>query len=108
MLKNENSVQKSTKILQVTDLMVTFPLKKNFWGKVVSKIDAVNNVSLDIYRGECLGIVGESGSGKTTLGLSLLGVQKAQGDICFDGTNVNELSSKDKLHLKRKMQIVFQ
>lgn len=108
MLKNENSVQNLTKILQVADLRVTFPLKKNFWGKVVSKIDAVNNVSLDIYRGECLGIVGESGSGKTTLGLSLLGVQKAQGDVCFDGTNVNELSSKDKLHLKRKMQIVFQ
>ncbi len=108
MLKNENCVQKSTKILQVADLMVTFPLKKNFWGKVISKIDAVNNVCFDIYRGECLGIVGESGSGKTTLGLSLLGVQKAQGDVCFDGTNVNELSGKDKLLLKRKMQIVFQ
>lgn len=108
MLKNDKYVQESTKILQVSDLRVTFPLKKNFWGKVVSKIAAVNNVSLDIYRGECLGIVGESGSGKTTLGLSLLGVQKAEGNIYFNGEKLAEQSYKDKLHLKQKMQIVFQ
>ena len=108
MLKNDKYVQESTKILQVSDLRVTFPLKKNFWGKVISKIDAVNHVSFDIYRGECLGIVGESGSGKTTLGLSLLGVQKAEGNIYFNGEKLAEQSYKDKLHLKQKMQIVFQ
>lgn len=108
MLKNENHVQNATKILQVADLRITFPLKKNFWGKITSKIDALNYVSLDVYRGECLGIVGESGSGKTTLGLSILGIQKAKGEVYFGGVNLTELSHKDKLNLKRKMQIVFQ
>lgn len=107
MLKNI-SHSHSQKILQADCLKVTFPLKKNFFGKITSQINAVNNVSFDIYKGECLGIVGESGSGKTTLGLSLLGLQKAQGKVCFNGINLGELSHKDRLCLKRKMQIVFQ
>ena len=108
MLKNDIKALNREKILQVAGLNVIFPLKKNFWGKVVSQIHAVNNVSFEIYRGECLGIVGESGSGKTTLGLSLLGLQRAQGSVSFRGLNVAELSRKEKLHLKQKMQVVFQ
>ena len=108
MLKNDIKALNREKILQVAGLNVIFPLKKNFWGKVVSQIHAVNKVSFEIYRGECLGIVGESGSGKTTLGLSLLGLQRAQGSVSFRGLNVAELSRKEKLHLKQKMQVVFQ
>ena len=108
MLQNDVPVRNANKILQASDLKVTFPLKKNFWGKIISKIDAVNDVSFDIYKGECLGIVGESGSGKTTLGQSLLGLQRAYGSVSFEGINVAALSRKEKLHLKQKMQIVFQ
>ena len=60
-LKQSNNISRKN-ILEVKNLNVEFPLKKNFWGITTQTIKAVDNVSLTLKQGETLGIVGESGS----------------------------------------------
>jgi len=73
------------------------------------EVKAVRNITLDIYRGETLGLVGESGSGKTTLGRSILRLLgKQSGMISFEGQNLDSISAKAFRKIRRRMQIVFQ
>ena len=59
-------------------------------------VHAVNNVSLDIYKGETLGLVGESGCGKSTLGNMLVHLHTpTSGDIFYEGREISRLSSSD-------------
>jgi peptide/nickel transport system ATP-binding protein len=70
---------------------------------------AVDNVSITIQPGKTYGLVGESGSGKTTLGLlATLLVAPSQGEIRLDGQIVHVPDRKQNLHLRRKIQIIFQ
>ncbi len=70
---------------------------------------AVSDVTLDIRRGEVLGLVGESGSGKSTLGLALLRLAPVTaGTVAFDGTDITTLSRHALQPYRRRMQIVFQ
>ena len=70
---------------------------------------AVNDISLDIYKGETLGIVGESGCGKSTLGRVVMGIYEAtKGTITFEGKKLDLRRAKDKMEYARKAQIVFQ
>src|SRR6202044_1065076 len=72
-------------VLQATDLKVWFPIKRGLLRKVVGHIKAVDGVSVDLRKGETLGVVGESGSGKTTLGLAILRLISSDGPIVFMG-----------------------
>ena len=92
-------------ILEANNLSVSYPLKKNLWGKVIKKIDAVNNISIQLFKGETLGIIGESGSGKTTLGMCLADLIFYQGKILLHG---KEISKSQPLEFRKKIQIVFQ
>ncbi len=70
---------------------------------------AVDNVTLELRRGEVLGLVGESGSGKTTLGRTILGLEAAtRGSIIFDGRPITELSRGEFRRLRRRAQMIFQ
>jgi len=72
-------------------------------------VKAVDDVSLDIYRGEVLGLVGESGSGKSTLGRSLLRLAPVtEGSVHFDGTDVTALEGNPLKDFRRRMQMIFQ
>lgn len=91
-------------ILKADHIKVSFPLKKNLFGKVVEQLDAVNNVSFSLGQGETLGIVGESGSGKTTLAMAAVNLVKHQG--CFylkKDNNFEKINSFSK-----DLQVVFQ
>ena len=66
-------------------------------------------VSLDIARGEVLGVVGESGSGKSTLGRLLLRlIEPTAGSITFDGHDVSAMVPRDLRRFRRHMQMIFQ
>jgi oligopeptide transport system ATP-binding protein len=72
-------------------------------------LNAVDNISFNIYKGETLGIVGESGCGKTTLGRTILGLYgKTNGNVKFYGSDVHSLSLKEKKYFKKKAQIILQ
>jgi microcin C transport system ATP-binding protein len=75
---------------------------------VVGHIKAVDGVTIEVRRGETLGIVGESGSGKTTLGLALLRLISSDGPIVFMGNELQGLKFKKMRPFRRDMQIVFQ
>jgi microcin C transport system ATP-binding protein len=73
-----------------------------------NQLQAVDNVDLQLYPGETVGIVGESGSGKTTLGLCLLRLQKCTGTIHFNGHRLDQLRTQQLRPLRRNFQVVFQ
>jgi microcin C transport system ATP-binding protein len=95
-------------VVQSDGLRVWFPVKRGLLRKVVGQIKAVDGVSIQIRKGETLGVVGESGSGKTTLGLALLRLISSDGPIVFLGKNIQGLRFKAMLPFRRDMQIVFQ
>jgi microcin C transport system ATP-binding protein len=95
-------------VLQATDLKVWFPIKRGVLRKVVGHIKAVDGVTVDLRKGETLGVVGESGSGKTTLGLAILRLISSQGPIVFMGNQLQGLKFKEMRPFRRDMQIVFQ
>jgi microcin C transport system ATP-binding protein len=95
-------------VLQATDLKVWFPIKRGLMRKVVGHIKAVDGISVELRKGETLGVVGESGSGKTTLGLALLRLISSDGPIVFMGHPLQGLRFKQMRPFRRDMQIVFQ
>jgi len=76
--------------------------------KVVGYIKAVDGVSVELRKGETLGVVGESGSGKTSLGLAILRLISSDGPIVFMGNELQGLRFKQMRPFRRDMQIVFQ
>jgi microcin C transport system ATP-binding protein len=100
--------EKANTVLSAEDISVSFPLKRNWWGKVTKDLKAVQHVSLTLHEGETLAVVGESGSGKTTLGLALLKLLKSDGKIVFLGDDVSRLSNEAMRTLRKNMQVVFQ
>ena len=95
-------------VLQTTDLKVWFPIKRGVLRRTVGHIKAVDGVSVELRKGETLGVVGESGSGKTTLGLALLRLISSDGPIVFMGNQLQGLRFKAMRPFRRDMQIVFQ
>ncbi|HQD08492.1 MAG TPA: ABC transporter ATP-binding protein [Flavihumibacter sp.] len=96
-------------LLQVEDLSVWYPKRKNWFGKTTDYTKAVDAVSFNVLEGETLGIVGESGCGKSTLGRALLRLSPTNsGRILYQGEDLLALSGKRLAELRTEMQLVFQ
>ncbi|PYE89264.1 ABC transporter ATP-binding protein [Phyllobacterium leguminum] len=95
-------------VMEGRDVKVWFPIKKGFMRRTVDHVKAVDGIDVTIRAGQTLGVVGESGSGKTTLGLALSRMISSQGDIRFEGREIEGLSFKQMRPLRRELQIVFQ
>ena len=97
MASNEN---KKEKLIEMKNMKKYFPMKKR------QVLKAVENVTMDIYKGEILSLVGESGSGKTTLGRTVSRLYtKTNGDILFNGKPVEDYGRKE---FTKKVQMIFQ
>ena len=95
-------------LLEVRNLKKYFPIKTAL-GTQKGAVKAVDDVSFTIRRGTTMGLVGESGCGKSTTGRTILRLlEKTDGEVIFDGQDVNKLSKKELRALRTKMQIIFQ
>ncbi len=98
----------SETIISASHIKCYFPITKGFFNRKVGEVRAVDDVDIQLRKGETLGIVGESGSGKTTLGLALLRLVESQGVINFRGHTISDYREKQMRPLRRYFQVVFQ
>jgi len=105
--------EKKEVIFKVQNLRTWFPITKGAFKKVVGHVKAVDDVSLEVYRGETLGIVGESGCGKSTFGKTLMMLEKATGGqvlFNYDGQfrDITKFNKDEMFDFRKKVQMVFQ
>lgn len=105
LISSSANLNKKIPIVKAENIFVSYPDKKNFWGRVLTENIVLNNVGFQINKGECLGIIGESGSGKTTLAMCLAGLIPFKGNVFIHDSLINSLKNKD---FRKKVQIVFQ
>jgi peptide/nickel transport system ATP-binding protein len=97
-------------MVRLEDLRVWFPIRSGIvLDRHVGDIKAVDGVSLEIGRGETVGLVGESGCGKSTVGRATIRLyEPTSGRVVFDGQDISELSESQLRPLRRRMQMIFQ
>jgi oligopeptide/dipeptide ABC transporter ATP-binding protein len=96
-------------LLKATGLVKDFPIRGGVLARTVGYVSAVANVSLEVAKGETLGLVGESGCGKSTTGRMLLNlIRPTAGTVSFDGQPISGLKGKELARMRRRFQIVFQ
>ena len=95
-------------ILSAKHVKKYFPIK-GFFGKIVGNVKAVDDVSLDLYRGETYGLVGETGCGKSTLGRTLIRLLDAtEGTINIEGQDISKITTGEMRKMRQKVQMIFQ
>ena len=97
-------------ILKIENLKVYFPIKAGIMQRTVGHIKAVDGVSIDIKRGETVGLVGESGCGKTTIGRSIVRLNTpTSGQILLNSENdILKTEGEELRKLRKQIQIIFQ
>ena len=97
-------------LLEARDLVKHFPVHSSAFRRGAGEVvHAVDGVSLEVRRGETLGIVGESGCGKSTLGRLLVRLHEpTSGTVTFSGTDITTLSRRRLRPFRREMQMIFQ
>ena len=112
MAENQNVKDEREILIKVRNLKTWYPVKKGLLKRTAGYVKAVDDVSLDVYKGEILGVVGESGCGKTTLGKSILQLIKPySGQVLYgtgEGEDLMTMKKKELDMMRSKMQIVFQ
>ncbi|NIN35576.1 MAG: ABC transporter ATP-binding protein [Gammaproteobacteria bacterium] len=96
-------------LLTVSDLKVYYPIRKGLFKRTVGFVEAVDGVTMDIYRGQTIAVVGESGSGKTTMGKGILQLTPVtNGKIVFNGMELTHLAPEEMRRQRSDLQVIFQ
>jgi ABC-type glutathione transport system ATPase component len=97
-------------LLSLRAVEKTYRLKgKGLLGGGVREVTAVDDVDLDIYKGEVLALVGESGSGKSTMGKVICMLEPiSRGSVRFDGVELGSLRGEERRRMRKRIQMVFQ
>jgi oligopeptide/dipeptide ABC transporter ATP-binding protein len=98
-----------TDLVQIRKLSKHFPVTAGLLHRNIGTIKAVNDVTLNIERGEILGVVGESGCGKSTLARLIMRlIEPTSGQVLYNNQDICRLEKLQLRKLRRKMQMVFQ
>lgn len=96
-------------ILKAANIKKYFPIKKGLLLKTVGHVKAVDDITLEVRKGETIGLVGESGCGKSTFGRTLIRLyEPTAGDIEFEGENFLKVSGRSLRTLRKDIQMIFQ
>jgi len=96
-------------LVKVQNLVKYFPVRAGILQRVVDWVQAVDDVSFTVRKGETLGLVGESGCGKSTVGRTILHLlEPTRGMVEFEGRNIFKINKRDIKALRKDMQIIFQ
>jgi len=97
-------------LVEVSSLKMYFPLTEGIlFERHVGDVRAVDDVSIELHRGETLGLVGESGCGKSTMGRAILRLYRpTAGRVAFDGRDITALEGAELRAVRRRMQMIFQ
>ena len=96
-------------LLRVEHLSKTYPLRKEKLFEKQQYLNALQDINLEVYEGETLGLVGESGCGKTTLGRSILRlIEPSAGKVFYKGQELTALSQREIRKMRKDLQIILQ
>ena len=97
-------------ILEVRNLKKYFPAGRPGWfSRNENFVHAVDDVDLELRRGEVIALVGESGCGKSTLSLTLMGLEEAtEGSIIFEGKDITHANNQERKAIRQRIQMIFQ
>src|SRR5450631_3085782 len=102
MMQDIQSSPARAPLLSVQNLVVEYAVGNRI-------VHAVSGVSLEVARGETLGLVGESGCGKSTLGRAVLQLRRAvSGRVLFDGQDLTAMQGDALRRMRRRVQLIFQ
>ena len=105
----ESTMEPDNVILDVQHLKKFFPITKGVFQRTVGHVQAVDDITFKLHRGETLGLVGESGCGKSTAGRTILRLlDPTDGTVRFAGRDLADIAGDDLKDMRRRMQIIFQ
>jgi len=101
--------QNNNTLFKIQNLNKFYEIRKTHLFEKQNYFQALENINLEIYEGETLGLVGESGCGKTTLGRTMLRlIEPSSGNIFYKGINLRMLSDQALRAVRKKLQIILQ
>ncbi|WP_106477787.1 ABC transporter ATP-binding protein [Phytohalomonas tamaricis] len=105
----DRTTLKTDPLVRIRGISKHYPVGRDAFGRPSAMLRAVNDVSLDVRRGETLALVGESGCGKSTLArLMLRLIEPTAGRIVFDDDDISKLSPRKLRPYRARMQLIFQ
>lgn len=113
LITEENKNENKTPLLALKNLKQYYSLEANFLEQILGQknqiIKAVDDLNLDIWPGEIVGLVGESGCGKSTLSRTILQLIRAtSGEVNFENQNLTVLPETEVRKLRKEIQMIFQ